>query len=243
MDAEKTNTKIYKFQPFSVGYKEFIGINTVVEIEEDKKSLYKSLLPRQLEMPSKPLMLFTLKHFTKIFPWPMKGYLEASVCIRTKCPGTQEGWYILSMPASSFIACSTGKRLGYPKYIPDSLTLESIDNAWVGKVIHAEKSPFILQFSPADVDVWWKDVFIKGDLFFIRDNNNRINQMQSNIQDVKFDEFKTGNVTITIDSNDEWSKLVRGSCETATGIFNKFVGKVALTRKDRKPLVTRDGGT
>lgn len=239
MDAEKTNTKIYKFQPFSVGYKEFIGISTAIEIAENKISLYKSLLPRQLEMPSKPFMMFNLKHFTKIFPWPMKGYLEAAVCIRAKYPGTQEGWYILSMPATSCIASATGKRLGYPKYMPDSLTLESIDDGWVGKVIHAEKSPFILQFSPADVDVWWKDVFKKGDVFFIRDNNNRFNQMQSIIQDVKIDEYKTGNVTINIDSNDEWSKLARGSSQTAPGIFNKFVGRVALTRKDRKPLVMR----
>jgi len=243
MDTKKINTKIYKLQPCSVGYKEFKGISTVMDIKDEMISHYEALLPRPLEVPSRPFMLCNLRHFTKVFPWPMPGYLEAAMCIRAKYPGSEEGWYVLSMPASSFIACATGKRLGYPKYIPDQQTLEPIGNDWEGKVTHAGKSPFTLKFSPGDVDVWWKDVFKKGDVFFIRDSHDRINQMQSVIQDYKIDDIKTGNVTISVDSDDEWSKLVPGSKQTVPGIFNTFVGKVALTRKDRKPLGIHDGGT
>jgi hypothetical protein len=213
-----------------------MGITIALDIEERKLSLYKSLLPEQLELPLKPQMMFYIYHFTKIFPWPLKGYIEAAVCLRAQHPQTQEGWYILTMPVSSRMACRSGKWVGYPKYIPDSLTLESFNDEWVGKLVREEKSPFILKFSPADVDVWWKDVYKRDSAFFLVNKNAQINQMQPVIHKVKSYEIETGNVTLTLDSDEDWTNLVPGSVQTRPGIFHKFIGKVFLSRKDQKPL-------
>jgi len=213
-----------------------MGITTALDIEETKLSLYKSLLPEQLELPLKPQMMFYIYYFRKIFPWPLKGYLEAAVCLRAQHPKTQEGWYILTMPVSSRMAYWTGKWVGYPKYIPNSLTLEPSDDEWVGKIVREEKSPFILKFSPADVDVWWEDIYRRDSAFFLVGRNTQINQMQPVIHKVKSYEIKTGNVTLTLDSDEEWANLVQGSNQTRRGIFHEFIGKVFLTRKDQKPL-------
>jgi hypothetical protein len=234
--ADQSNTKIYKFQPFRVGYIESIGIITVVDVEETRLSLYKSLLPEPLETSSKPQMLFYVKHFIKIFPRPMKGYLEAAICLRARHPKSNEGWYVLYMPVSSVIACKTGKWLGYPKYIPESLTLESENDEWVGTIVNAGRSPFIMKFSPEDVNVWWKDVHCKESAFFLRDKNGQINQMQAVIDEVTSDELITGNITVEIDSNEKWANLVSGSRETAPGLLNKFIGKVFLSRTSKRHL-------
>jgi hypothetical protein len=228
--------RIYRLQPICVGYKESMGITIALDVEETKLSLYKSLLPEQLELPPKPQVMFYIYHFTKIFPWPLKGYLEAAVCLRAQHPKTLEGWYVLYMPVSSRMAYRSGKWVGYPKYIPDSLTLEASDADWVGKIIHNEKSPFILKFAPAMIDVWWKDVYRRDSAFFLVNKDKQINQMQPVIQRLKSYEIKTGNITLTIDTDEKWANLVQGSNQTRPGIFHKFVGKVFLTRTGKKPL-------
>ncbi len=237
------NKKVYRFQPFYVGQKEAIGITTALDIAEEKLSLYKSFLPEPLEMPAKPQIMFYVKHFRKVFPWPMRGFYEAAVCIRTQHPKSQEGWYILTMAVSSVVALKTGLMLGYPKYIPDSLTLESSGSEWIGKVVHHDKSPFTLRFSPAEVDVWWKDVYTKDAAFFLVDKKSNVNQMQAVISEVrrvidkvKIDENQTGNVVLLIDPEEKWANLVPGSNISMPGILNKFKGKIYLSRKDRKPL-------
>ncbi len=233
---EKTNKKIYKFQPLCVGHKDMVGIIATIGVDDSKLSLYKSLLPAPLELPSKPQIMFYMKRFSNVFPWPMRSFLEAAVCIRTQHPKTQEGWFVLTMAVSSAVAYRTGLWLGYPKYIPDSMTLESSGNNWIGKIMHQEKSPFTLQFSPADIDVWWKDVYRKDSAYFLLNKKSQINQMQGFIQEVKNDELKTGKVTISVDSTEKWADLVPKTNNPTPGILNRFSGKMFLTRKDRSTL-------
>lgn len=235
---EKKSKKIYeRWQPFGVGCKKQRGISVAFVLDENDLDLYRELLIKDLEMPESPVMLFYVVDIYKVFPWPLKGYIEASVCILGKHPNGTEGWYPFTMPVTGRLALLSGVRIGYPKFKPDSLTLKPAGDNWVGILVHNGVSPFILEYSPADVVIPWKgDHNFRGSFFLRSKQEGKINQMDTIVHKEKSYTEETGIVKIKIDSTEPWAKLMKSNKKEVPGIFYNFEGKSYLTRKDRKPI-------
>jgi hypothetical protein len=97
-------------------------------------TLYRSLLPKLLNIPSKPEVFVKITDFeqTKL---PLTPYLVAHVQILAEYKGLQ-GWYTLTMPESEWIPVEMGKTIGYPKYVCDSIKFERNKNGWKAEMIN-----------------------------------------------------------------------------------------------------------
>jgi len=234
---EKKEKKIYKKQVFGVGVKKSRGIKILFDVEEEDLDLYRSLLIDSLDIPVKPILMFYIFHFTKIFPWPLRGYREASVCILGKHSSGIEGWHSFTMPVTGRLALWTGRQVGYPKYRPKSLTLRSNGNSWEGIIMHDHNSPLKLEFTPANIDIPWENMYNNDKPFLLPSKEpGKINILESVLHDQTKLQINPGIVTVTIDSKDPWSELLHGNQREGPGVFHQFEGKRYLTRRDQRPL-------
>jgi len=113
--------------------------------------LYRELLPAQFTVPDQPMVGLYLVHFTDTEPWPMTftefllPYFEATILLRCEYQ-SQTGWYSVVMPVTTEAAMIGGRRLGFPKYVADEITLESTHEGWFGAVRHEGEERFSLRF-------------------------------------------------------------------------------------------------
>ncbi len=126
------------------------GIVTMVEPAD--LTLYRELLPEQFSMPDQPMVGVFVIDYLDTEPWlvtftrPLRPYLEASIFLRCKYMD-EAGWYSLTMPVTTKAANIGGRRIGFPKYVADSIVLDQTDTGWIGKVVHQGKSPISLEFT------------------------------------------------------------------------------------------------
>ena len=127
------------------------GIITMVEPAD--LTVYRKLLPEQFDMPDQPMVGIYLFDFLDVEPWPitftmkLKPYREATILLRCKYKD-KVGWYSLTMPVTDEAANIGGRRLGFPKYVADSIVLAKAGSAWVGTVEHQGKIQISLEFTP-----------------------------------------------------------------------------------------------
>jgi len=130
-------------------WKDLRGIITMVEPADLKK--YRQLLPDQFEMPDQPMVGVYFFDFLDMEPWMvtftsvLKPYKEATVLLRCKYQN-QEGWHPLTMPVSDEVANIAGRRLGFPKYVADNMSLAKTDSGWEGIVKHLGQEQISLKF-------------------------------------------------------------------------------------------------
>ncbi len=147
------------------------GIITMVEPKD--LALYRELLPEQFAMPDQPMVGIFVLDYMDTEPWMitftkvLRPYLESSIFLRCKYKD-QVGWHSLTMPVTDEAANIGGRRLGFPKYVADSIVLEKTDTGWKGIVEHQGKRPIALEFTPkplAEIGtlVPIHDEFMKGD--------------------------------------------------------------------------------
>ena len=234
---DKKPKKIYNKQLVGVGVKKSRGIHTIFDIGKKQHELYRDLLLDSLEIPLNPRVKFYIFHFLKIFPWPLRGYLEASVCLLGKHSSGIEGWYPITMPVTGTLALWTGLKVGYPKYKPQSLTLKSQNGNWIGKVLNDDRAQFTLKFSPEDVDIPWRGILTTYTPFLLNSKlSGKINLMKPSVHKEKLYKEETGIVSVTIDSDEPWTNLFNTNELKAPGIFFQREGKKYLTRDQRKPI-------
>jgi len=146
------------------------GIFTMVEPAD--LTLYRELLPEQFSMPDQPMVGIFVIDYLDTEPWPvtltkpLRPYLEASIFLRCIYKD-QTGWYSLTMPVTTKAANIGGRRIGFPKYVADSIVLKPTDTGWIGTVVHQGKSPISLEFTAAPFSdmgalVSIHDEFMKG---------------------------------------------------------------------------------
>jgi hypothetical protein len=186
-------------------------------------------------MPAKPQILFYVYDLMKLFPLGLKGYLESAVSILGRRSNSEEGWFPLTMPVSDYLPLWTGLLLGYPKYKPQAITLEEVDGKWVGRVTHRNRAPLALEFTPVDVHVPWQDAYGFFEPFFTPSKKGGINLMESYVPETVYRE-NSGNIELTVDSEEPWTRLLPGTKVTAPGLFFSFQGKSYLTRRELKPI-------
>ena len=130
------------------------GIFTLVEPQD--MELYREFLPEQFEVPDDPMVAVYYADFVDTEPWPMTAteflfpYQEAATFLRSVYQG-EVGWYCLVMPVSTQAAMIGGHRLGFPKYVAEEMTLEAIDDGWLGLVSHEGTERLVLRFSRSSV--------------------------------------------------------------------------------------------
>ena len=131
MDIDKLKEKVSEFCVL-----ESHSIQTVVDVDEDKYELYRSLLPKNLEMPEVPKIILYFINNSKMAVPHLNPYTEAGIFMRANFPNYKAGWHVLNMAVDEELSLKAGIGVGYPKYIPDVIHFDKTDNGWEGQVKH-----------------------------------------------------------------------------------------------------------
>ena len=118
--------------------------------QPDDIDLYRRLLPPQFDMPKHPLVGLVVVDYTKVRPWPFTRYQEGYIVLRASY-NSEEGWHCIFMPVTKRVAMWGGRRMGFPKYIADRITLAPDGEGWRGEVFHEGTSRLLLTFTPGEV--------------------------------------------------------------------------------------------
>ncbi len=121
--------------------------------------LYRALLPPQFDMPQAPLVVvFVADYYDINIPLSvlqpngglpdMVPYLEGAVLLQCEYQG-RTGLHTITMPVDDDTANEAGRRLGFPKYVADEITLEQDGDGWVGRVMHEGRTVLGVSFTPA----------------------------------------------------------------------------------------------
>ena len=129
----------------------FISDQKIMTLAQpDDLELYRKLLPSQFNMPKHPLVGLVVVDYFKVQPWPFTRYLEGYIVLRTSYRG-EEGWHCIFMPVTKRVAMWGGRKMGFPKYIADRITLAPDGEGWRGEVFHDGTSRLLLTFTPGEV--------------------------------------------------------------------------------------------
>ncbi len=134
--------------------------------------LYRSMLPVQLSMPKEPMVAFYVGNFYDLVPIPVPGslepilpYYEAKVFLRCVYNGN-EGWHAVSAAVNNKAAMTGGRMIGFPKFIPKSMTLTKTDSGWIGDVRDDDKVYYHLELTRGGIDEQalapWQREFLAG---------------------------------------------------------------------------------
>ena len=222
------------FTPKKGMFRAYHGINTFVAPAD--LELYRSLLPEAFSMPEKPQVLLFVVNYTKVVPWPMTPYLEASVVLVSSHAG-QEGWHVLTMPVSEQVPMEGGRAMGFPKYVADEIRLDEVGEGWQGEERHEGASRLRLEFTPGltrELEPWEKEMwddpaFFRGECHLLLPPGEGPDKMR-----ITFDHRvpprwapTMGMVEVTVNSEMPWAGLVPPGT-SALGSFNRFVGGTNL---------------
>ena len=137
---------------------------------------------------------------------------------------------MLEMPVSSRPALWGGLALGYPKFIAD-ISLEQVGEKWVGKVEENPRCWLELTFEKGEVSVPWKDELELSETFYLfKGSPERLNIMKQEVIRKEKAEKTTGSISMTIESDQEWIKLLPGRRLEAPALMRTFKGLGLLTR-------------
>ncbi|MCP4764000.1 MAG: acetoacetate decarboxylase family protein, partial [archaeon] len=133
------------------------SMQAVLDVDEDKHELYRSLLPKNLEMPEVPkIILYFINNSKMAFPH-LNPYTEAGIFMRANFPNYKAGWHVVNMAVDEEMSLKAGIAVGFPKYIPDVINFNETDNGWIGQVKHGDNYIFDFLFTYKEVNVPWKD--------------------------------------------------------------------------------------
>jgi hypothetical protein len=168
--------------------------------------LYKSLLPKHLTIPEKPIVsLVTVDYNTGN---SVTRYNEGMVMIKGICPDGEETWFVLSMPVETWLMMEMGVDWGFPKRIFD-ITVTKEKTLVLDKGIkHLE-----LELTP-NTSLKEEDIIIpKGDAWGIN-NMAVIHPVRKDILlifsygPLSVQERNIGMVKVSVDRNQPWSGLI-----------------------------------
>jgi hypothetical protein len=80
----------------------------------------------------------------------------------------KKGWYCVIMPVTRWAANVDGRRLGFPKYVADSITLEEQYKIWLAQYVHQGKIIIQMQFQSGinhELSQWELELITKKSFF------------------------------------------------------------------------------
>lgn len=226
------------FGVVAVGSRRVTSVRLRLPLADDKPALYRSLLPRELEMPAAPRIYFYISEFQGTYPVKIQGgYQEAAVCLAAGCKidsktDPQEGgWFPLEMPVSAKSALNSGLMMGYPKYLAD-ISLAAGDSGGEGAVKVDGRDFFRMHFDPAEVEVrGLKEEEMTVPFYLVADG--RINIMQNEVVEQNSFTCRIGMVSVRVNSKARWTGLLDGPEMKGPGVLKIITGRFNLTRRSR----------
>ena len=226
MEIEKIEGKTSEFCVL-----ESHSIQSVVDVNENKHELYMSLLPKNLEMPKKPQILFYFINNSKMAFSNLNPYLEAGILIRADFPNYKGGWHVLNMAVDDEMALNAGTAVGYPKYIPDTICFEQTRNGWKGRVNNDDNYIYEFIFTFKESEVPWKDSVYLWDPFYLPLKRfPRLYIIEVKKTQKRWD-LQSGEAHIKITSNESWYDLFDNDNRNLPALYDEFEGKICLNYK------------
>jgi hypothetical protein len=226
---------IYKQTMLGVPYgcTGFKQVSLLLPVPPERMALYRSLLPKQLDLPAIPLINIYAIELTGAFPVAGPTAWEAAVCIRASFKGDRAtdpksgGWYPLTMPVTSDSALDGGLMLGYPKYKADIEAHMSLAAAQA--VVRTQGvDVFGLSWVPGVVAAPYADVE-DAPFYVVRDG--LVNIMETKVRQSTTREQRHGVTTVSINSQSPWADLLKGMRLQGAGSVLASTGRFDLTRR------------
>lgn len=230
------NRKVFWVVP--VGSRQVTSVRLRLPVAADKLALYRSLLPRELEMPVTPRIYFYISEFQGTYPVKIEGgYREAAVSLAAGYKGDSKtelrkgGWFPLEMPVSAKSALNSGLIMGYPKYMAD-ISLAAGDRGGEGAVKVEGRDFFQMGYDPAELAVPGLEEEEMTVPFYLA-ADGRVNIMQNEIVEQKSFTCRSGLVSLRVHSKARWTGLLEHSEIKGPGVWKIITGRFNLTRRSR----------
>ncbi len=219
-----------------VGSRQVTSVRLRLPVAVDKLALYRSLLPRELEMPAVPRIYFYISEFQGTYPVKIEGgYREAAVSLTAGCKRDLKtelrkgGWFPLEMPVSAKSALNSGLIMGYPKYLAE-ISLVAGDRKGEGAVKVDGQDFFRMQYDPAEVEVrGLEEEEMTVPFYLVADG--RINIMQNEVAEQSSFTCRTGIVSVRVNSQARWTGLLDSPEIKGPGVLKIITGRFNLTRR------------
>jgi len=218
------------YEPSNGMYREFNGINAFLEPAD--RSLYAKLLPKPFEMPQQPMVNIFAADYVVVKPWPLTRYQEWAVLLKCTWDG-QEGWYVVTMPVTRWLANWGGRRLGFPKYITDAITLTQQGECWTAQGMYKGVVEIRMEFQPGlarplapwEEDIFANPSFFKGDAFQLVPPGQGPRAQRVRLTHVVPPQWspEVGMVRIVAGEGQVWAGLLPGGV-VFLGTYNHFRG-------------------
>ncbi len=215
-------------------FRKFRGIKTIIDQIDEKK--YQELLPKTFEPHEVPQISLFVADYIKVFPWPMTRYQEGAVLLNCRYKG-EEYLYVYTMPVTKHVPMWGGRRMGFPKYIPDDIFLRQDGDTWVGKVTHKNRCKLCLSFSTGlDREPEGSELFlINQKAFFSGQTINLCPPNQGPAVKTVIREHKVkdnwnpiyGMIKVDVDSGEPIEGLFEKE-KKYVGMYNEFTGGINL---------------
>lgn len=230
-------------KPKSGMFRHFRGIKTILPTSDADR--YRKVLPDVFEMPDTPLIMAFVADYIKVVPWPMTRYLEGATFLRCVYQD-KHYWYCLTMPVTKRVPMWGGRRIGYPKYKADAITLTQEGENWKGNVTHRGACRLGLDFTSGierELSAFEKS-FLDQESFFYGYSLNLVppkkgpavftvtldHRVEPNWKPI------SGMARIEVDGTEELSGLFDPG-KSYIGMFNEFAGGINLIEQKIGELV------
>ena len=198
----------------------------VLPAPPERLALYRSMLPKQLDMPAVPLL-----YISALGP----GDFEVAVSIRASFKGDRKtdprsgGWYPLTMGVTADSALQGGLLLGYPKYKAEITGDISLASAHV--VVKKQGVEQLgLRWAPESEPV--AESSPELDPFYVL-RDGLVNIMETKVRRLDTREQRNGVMTVSCSAQEPWAELIKGMTLQGTGSVVSTTGQFDLTRRSR----------
>jgi len=194
--------------------------------------LYRSLLPKQFDMPDQPLVVMTVANYYDV-TLPLVPYHEGYVLLQCKYKG-RTGWYTYTMPVDDETANAGGRAIGFNKYVADKITLEEQDGVWTGRVVHEGRTVMEISFTPEGEPVKATGAGEEVVLFNLvpPGEGPKINEVNSARLGEETTVTTSGSATVKADAGEPWAGLLDPQGSTVWAISQELTGDSVLKWTD-----------
>ena len=226
------------YEPASGQFREYIGLNTFIDPADH--DLYKKLIPQPFEMPAQPIVILFAADYLKVSPWPLTRYQEWAVLLKCAWNGV-EGWHCITMPVTKWLPMTGGRRLGFPKYVVDSISVMKQGQGWVAQSIFKGKDQLRMEFQPGltrSLADWETELnsdesfFKQGDAFLLFPPSQGPRTKRIHLNHVVPAQWspQEGMVQVSVDRQEPWVDLISEG-KFYSGSFNHFIGGANLVEQ------------
>ena len=190
--------------------------------------LYRSLLPKQFDMPDEPLVVMTVAYYYDV-TLPLVPYREGYVLLQCEYQG-RTGWYTYTMPVDDETANTGGRAIGFNKYVADKITLEEQEGVWTGRVVHEGRTVMEITFHPEGEPVEVTSAGEEVVLFNLLPPGEgpKVDEVNSVRSGDETTVTISGSATAKADAGEPWAGLLDPEGKTPWAVYQEITGDSVL---------------